>query len=71
MTPKLKQKWREEAKRLKLLDGETQRQIISLHREIASNSMLKKRDREEGLAHADALERHLKQLNTKARKKPK
>lgn len=62
-TPEQEQGWREEAERLALLPKEEQRQIIALHRHIASNPSLSKREREEGQAHADALERHLRRLN--------
>jgi hypothetical protein len=52
--------FREEAERLKLLDKATQRQIIALYRDHAGKRTLPKRDREECMAKADALEKLLR-----------
>jgi hypothetical protein len=57
------QEYREEAERLALLPVEDQREIIALHRSTASNPRAPKREREIAQQRADALERHLLQLN--------
>jgi len=59
---------REEAERLALLPREDQREIIALHRSIASNPKVPKREREAGRERAAALERLLG-LAKKGRKK--
>ncbi len=53
------QAYREEAKRLRLVDRKTQRQIIALHRSVAENAKVKKRDRDAARERADTLERLL------------
>jgi hypothetical protein len=62
------QDYREEAERLALLPEEDQREIIALHRSVADNPKVPKREREAGRQRADALERLLK-LGKKKRKK--
>ena len=57
--------YREEAERLAAIPIEDQKEIIAMHREIASNPKVPKRERVAGLARADALERHLRRLNRK------
>jgi hypothetical protein len=54
------EEFREEAKRLKLVDRKTQRQIIELHRSVADNPKVRKADREAAREKADTLERLLK-----------
>jgi hypothetical protein len=66
--PTKEQQYREEAQRLALLPKEDQRQIIALHRSVADNPKVPKREREAGRQRADALERLLK-LGKKKRKK--
>jgi hypothetical protein len=51
--------YREEAERLALLPVEEQRQVIELHRRVASNPAVPQADRDEGMRHAEALERLL------------
>jgi hypothetical protein len=58
---------REEAKRLGVLPRNEQRQIVALHRSVADNPKVPKRDREEARSLADALERLLR-LAPKKRK---
>jgi hypothetical protein len=62
------QEYREEAERLALLPVPEQREIIALHRSIADNPKVPKREREAGRQRADALERLLG-LAPKRRKK--
>ncbi len=52
--------WREEAKRLRAIDRQEQRQIIAMHRAIAANRKVGKADRDHARRHADALERFLR-----------
>lgn len=59
MTDEQMEEWRQEAERLKLVDRQTQRQIIAMHRQIAANSKIPKRDREHARQRADALEKFL------------
>lgn len=59
MTPEQEQEYREEAARLALLPVADQHEIIALHRSVASNPKVPKREREAGKARADALERFL------------
>lgn len=70
--PKRKQpdpeEFRQEAARLSLLPAADQHEIIALHRSVASNPKVSKREREAGKARADALERFLG-LAKKRRKK--
>jgi hypothetical protein len=51
--------YREEAERLALLPVADQREVIALHRSVASNSKVPKREREAGQERAAALERLL------------
>jgi len=53
------QEYREEAERLAPLPREDQREIIALHRAVAGNPKVPKREREAGKQRADALERLL------------
>ena len=62
------QEYREEAERLAQLPVEDQREIIALHRSVAGNPKVPKREREAGKARADALERLLKLGKKKGRK---
>ncbi len=68
LDPAKEQEYREEARRLALLPREDQREVIALYRNIADNPRVPKREREEGLRRADALERHLKLARRKKRK---
>jgi hypothetical protein len=54
---------REEAERLAELPAADQREIIALHRSVASNRKAPKADRRQARERADALERHLRRLN--------
>ena len=65
--PAKEQEYREEAERLALLPKADQREIIALHRSVAANPKVPKRERDSGKARADALER----LLGLAKKKPK
>jgi hypothetical protein len=60
--------YREEAKRLAQLPREDQRQIIAMHRSIAGNPKVPKRERQAGLERTLALERLLKLTKKKRRK---
>jgi hypothetical protein len=53
------QEYREEAERLALLPVADQREVIALHRSVASNPKVPKREREAGQERAAALERLL------------
>ncbi len=66
--PSKEKEFREEAERLAQLPREDQREIIALHRSVADNPKVPKRDREEARRLADALERLLK-LRPKTGKK--
>jgi hypothetical protein len=66
--PAREQEYREEAERLAQLPLADQRAIIAMHREIAGNPKLPKRDRQAGLERAEALERHLRRLRRSGRK---
>jgi hypothetical protein len=61
--PSEEQDYRAEAERLALLPVADQREIIALHRSVADNAKVPKRDRETARQRADALERHLRRLN--------
>jgi esterase/lipase superfamily enzyme len=63
MTPEQEREYREEAERLALLPRDVQRQAVALIRAPADNPKVGKRDREEARQRADALERHLRNLN--------
>jgi hypothetical protein len=52
----------EEAERLAQLPIEDQEQILAMHREIAGNPKVPKRERQAGLERVKALERHLQRL---------
>jgi hypothetical protein len=60
------EQYREEAERLAQLPRQDQREIIAMHRDIARNPKVPKRDREAGLERADALE-HLLRLARKSK----
>lgn len=66
--PSKEQEYRAEAERLALLPVEDQREIVALHRSVASNPKVPKREREAGQERADALERLLG-LRKKGRRK--
>lgn len=53
------QEYREEAERLKVLDRDTQRQVIELHRRTAADPKATRADRQHAAERADALERLL------------
>jgi hypothetical protein len=57
--PSKDQEYREEAARLALLAVADQREIVAMHRAIATNPKVPKREREAGLERAAALERLL------------
>jgi hypothetical protein len=63
LTPEQKREFKEEAKRLALLPREEQRQIIALHRSVAGDPKVSKRDRDLARERADALKRYLHRLN--------
>jgi hypothetical protein len=63
MMPEQEQEYVEEAERLAVLPVAEQRQIISLHRSVADDAKVPKRDRDLARDRADALERHLRRLN--------
>jgi hypothetical protein len=70
--PDKEQEYREEANRLAQLPRADQREIIALHRSIASNPKVPKAERQAGLERAEALERFLGlQKPVKAKKQPK
>jgi hypothetical protein len=58
--PTKEQEYREEAERLAQLPVAGQREIIALHRSVASNPKVPEHERQAGLERADALERFLK-----------
>src|SRR5262249_7792565 len=66
--PAKEQEYREEAEPLAQLAVEDQREIIALHRSVASNPKVPKRERKAGLERADALERLLGLAKKKRRK---
>jgi hypothetical protein len=66
--PAREQEYREEAERLAKLPRADQREIIALHRSVANNPKVPKRERQAGLERAAALERLLR-LAKKPRKK--
>ena len=68
LDPAKEQEYREEAERLALLPVEDQREIIALHRSIAGNPKVPRREREAGKERADALERLLGLAKKKRRK---
>lgn len=53
------QEWRAEAERLKLLDPQTQRDLVEMQRHLALNPKLTKKERETARQKADALARLL------------
>jgi hypothetical protein len=59
MTLKQEQETREEAERLAGLSRDQQRQIIALHRSLAADATVPKRERTYARERADALERLL------------
>jgi hypothetical protein len=62
------QEYSEEAERLSQLPVEDQREVIALHRSIASNPKVPKREREAGKERAAALESLLGLAKKKGRK---
>jgi hypothetical protein len=66
--PVKEQEYRQEAERLARLPVEEQREIIALHRSIAGNPKVPKREREAGRERADALERLLGLAKKRRRK---
>jgi hypothetical protein len=69
LEPAKEQEYREEAERLALLPGADQREVIALHRSIADNPKAAKADRQAARERADALERHLRRLDRRKKKK--
>jgi hypothetical protein len=67
LDPAKDQEYHEEAERLSQLPVEDQREVIALHRSIASNPKVPKREREAGKERADALERLLGLVKKKGR----
>jgi hypothetical protein len=59
---------RTEAERLALLPVSDQQEIIALHRSVANNPKVPKRDRQAAADRADTLERHLRTLNRRKKK---
>lgn len=59
MTEEQEQEWREEAERLKVLDLETIREIIAIHRSTANDPKADRKDRIFARKRAEALERFL------------
>jgi hypothetical protein len=68
MTDEREQEFLEEAERLALLPVEDQKEIIAMHRKIASNPKVPKKEREAGRERADALERLLGLAQKRRRK---
>jgi len=64
----LEQKFREEAERLKLLDRETQRDLVGMVRFLAKSPRLSKDEREWNRRRANALERFLGLSSRKRRR---
>lgn len=60
MTPEKETEYREEAERLAVLPVAEQLKIIAMHREIASDKVVPKAERQAGLERAAALERFLR-----------
>ena len=69
MTPEKEQEYREEAERLAELPAADQKEIIALHRSVADDAKVPKRDRDLARERADVLERHLRRLNRKKKRK--
>ena len=65
MTPEGEHELREEAERIAILPRDEQQEIIALHRSVADDAKVPKRDRDLARERADALERHLRKLNRK------
>lgn len=63
MTAEGERQHREEAERLALLPDAEQRAAIAMHRSVAGNPKVPKRDRELARERAEALEHHLRRLN--------
>ena len=63
MTPEQEQETCAEAERLADLPIAEQRKIIALHQSIANDAKVPKRDRDLARERAEALDRHLRQLN--------
>jgi hypothetical protein len=51
--------WQEEAERMKLLDRQTQHDLVAMQRILSRNPKLSKKEREKARQKADALERLL------------
>jgi hypothetical protein len=69
--PKEERELRNEAERLALLPKALQARVIVLHRKVASNPALPERERKAGMAHAEALERYLRELSRRSKRKTK
>ena len=67
-TPDNNPEYAAEAERLALLPRDVQRQAVALIRAPADNPKVGKRDREEARQRAEALGRHLRNLNRRKRK---
>lgn len=65
--PALEQDYRDEAERMAQLPPADQREIIALHRSVADNPKVAKRDRALAKERADAIERHLRRLKHKSK----
>jgi hypothetical protein len=59
---------REEAERLRQVDRDTQRQIVALHRSVADNPKVERRDRDLARERADALESLLRLTKKRPKK---
>jgi hypothetical protein len=61
--PDREKEYRAEAGRLALLPAEDRRAILALHRSVADNPKVPKRDRDAARARSEALARHLRRLS--------
>jgi hypothetical protein len=61
--PSPEQEYRAEAGRLALLPAEDRRAIVALHRSVADDPKVPKRDRDAARERSEALARHLRRLN--------
>jgi hypothetical protein len=62
MTPEKEQEYRDEAERLARLPEEDWQAIVALHRSVAANPKVPRRERRNARERAEALERHLRPL---------
>jgi hypothetical protein len=60
VTPEQIEEYRQEAERLKLLDRDTQKQVLAIYRQTAENRKIGKRDRQAAIERLAALERLLR-----------